>query len=87
MDFKYLHVNEYNPFSLEKLLKKTPFAFEVIVEKEILRKGEYFIVKKMGGALVAMYSILKLRPFVFFFSNDLYAVGRAKLPAGQKNGR
>jgi cyclopropane fatty-acyl-phospholipid synthase-like methyltransferase len=78
VDFEHLHKNEFSYFSLKRLFARTTFDYEVILEKDVLRRGEYFITKDVPRWLTFLVRLVQFKPFLYLLSNDLYVVCRKR---------
>ena len=72
-----VHINEYSPFRFKRLVKSSGLKFNVWLDKDILREGESRFTQDFAKfSFIRLISkILALRPFIYIFSNDLWAKG------------
>jgi len=72
-----VHINEYSPFRFKRLVKSSGLKFNVWLDKDLLREGESRFTQELAKSpfIKLVSRILALKPFIYIFSNDLWAKG------------
>jgi len=75
-----VHINEYSPFRFKKLIKSSGLESKVWIDKDILREGESRFTQGIAKSPLLKFisKVLALRPFIYLFSNDFWAIGKKK---------
>ena len=75
-----VHKNEFTHMQLYRLMKKAGFETNVFLDRNILRNGDSTFTKALAKSpfFSFMAKILKYKPFVYFFGNDIFGIGIKK---------